>query len=179
MLVTVSPPAKRLDEKPASADGGTVPVFLDQAGGVLAGIAGQLTGPELEKLMHISPKLGGVLNAERFSDFGSGKGEKQAIEMFAGDTYAGLEASSLDDDELAYAQSHLCILSGLYACCVRRTALRRIGWKWGGRAWRTHAARTSMLSGGGSHCAGTECAGASHRCGCAGELCLGRILLGR
>ncbi len=111
MLVTVSP-AKRLDEKPASADGGTVPVFLDQAG-VLAGIAGQLTGPELEKLMHISPKLG-VLNAERFSDFGSGKGEKQAIEMFAGDTYAGLEASSLDDDELAYAQSHLCILSGLY-----------------------------------------------------------------
>jgi len=33
---------------------------------------------------------------------------------FAGDTYQGLEAGSLDRDALAYAQDHLRILSGLY-----------------------------------------------------------------
>ncbi|PIE08546.1 MAG: hypothetical protein CSA73_01525, partial [Rhodobacterales bacterium] len=83
MLVTVSP-AKRLDETPARAPDGSMPQFLDQAA-ILAETAGALSGPELEKLMHISAKLG-ALNAARFADFGSGKGEKQAIEMFAGDT---------------------------------------------------------------------------------------------
>ena len=111
MLVTVSP-AKRLDEKPARVAGGSTPRFLDQAG-ILAETAGALSGPELEKLMHISAKLG-TLNVERFAEFGSGKGEKQAIEMFAGDTYAGLEAASLEPEEMDYAQGHLCILSGLY-----------------------------------------------------------------
>ncbi|MCK8485202.1 peroxide stress protein YaaA [Aliiroseovarius sp. S2029] len=111
MLVVVSP-AKRLDEKPAKAPNGTRPVFQDQAE-ILAETARHLSGKDLERLMHISPSLG-ALNAERFKVFGSGAGEKPAIEMFAGDTYAGLDAASLDDDELRYAQDHLCILSGLY-----------------------------------------------------------------
>lgn len=111
MLVVVSP-AKRLDERPARAAGGTTPGFQDAAG-ELAGIAARMTGPELEKLMHISAKLG-VLNAARFASFDSGTGAKQALEMFAGDTYAGLEAATLEPDELAYAQQNLRILSGLY-----------------------------------------------------------------
>ncbi|MDA5095405.1 peroxide stress protein YaaA [Aliiroseovarius sp. KMU-50] len=111
MLVVVSP-AKRLDETPPKAEGGSQPVFLDQAA-ELARTAGKLSGQELEKLMHISPKLG-ALNADRFAEFGTGKGEKQALEMFAGDTYAGLDAATLDEDARRYAQDHLCILSGLY-----------------------------------------------------------------
>ncbi len=110
MLVAVSP-AKRLDEAEARREG-TRPVFLEQAQ-ELAKTAGALTGGELEKLMHISPKLA-ALNVDRFASFGSGKGEKPAIEMFAGDTYAGLDAVSLSDDDMRYAQDHLCILSGLY-----------------------------------------------------------------
>lgn len=110
MLVAVSP-AKRLDEDKARREG-TRPVFMDQAK-ELAKTAGALTGNELEKLMHISPKLA-ALNVDRFAAFGSGKGEKPAIEMFAGDTYAGLDAVSLSDDDMRYAQDHLCILSGLY-----------------------------------------------------------------
>jgi len=39
---------------------------------------------------------------------------KPAALAFAGDTYIGLEAASLEADELAYAQDHLRILSGLY-----------------------------------------------------------------
>ncbi|MCK0140372.1 peroxide stress protein YaaA [Aliiroseovarius sp. F47248L] len=111
MLVVVSP-AKRLDEKPAKRTDGTRPVFQDRAE-VLAGTARKLSSKDLERLMHISPALG-ALNVERFTAFGSGTGEKPAIELFAGDTYSGLDAASLDDDELRYAQEHLCILSGLY-----------------------------------------------------------------
>lgn len=111
MLVVVSP-AKRLDETPPKEEGGSTPIYLDHAR-ELAATAGKLTGAELEKLMHISPKLG-ALNADRFAAFGSGQGEKQALEMFAGDTYAGLDGGSLDDDARRYAQDHLCILSGLY-----------------------------------------------------------------
>lgn len=111
MLVAVSP-AKRLDETEARRAGGSSPVFLEQAQ-ELAKTAGALTGSELEKLMHISPNLA-ALNVDRFASFGSGQGEKPAIEMFAGDTYAGLDAVSLSEDDMRYAQDHLCILSGLY-----------------------------------------------------------------
>ena len=111
MLVAVSP-AKRLDETEARRDGGSTPVFFEQAQ-ELAKTAGALTAGELEKLMHISPNLA-ALNVDRFEAFGTGQGEKPAIEMFAGDTYAGLDAVSLSEDEMRYAQDHLCILSGLY-----------------------------------------------------------------
>lgn len=111
MLVVVSP-AKRLDEQPLETPNATVPVFLDEAQ-ALAEVAKSLTGPNLEKLMHISAKLG-ALNADRFTHFGTNLGEKPAVHMFSGDTYAGLEAASLEPEEMEYAQGHLRILSGLY-----------------------------------------------------------------
>ena len=37
-----------------------------------------------------------------------------AVFYFSGDTYKGLEAETLENDELEFAQSHLRILSGLY-----------------------------------------------------------------
>ena len=111
MLIVVSP-AKRLDENPASDAATSLPEFQDLAD-QLAGIARQLQAHDLEKLMRISPKLG-ALNAARFRDFSGDNGMKPCIEMFAGDTYAGLEGASLDPDEMRYAQQHLRILSGLY-----------------------------------------------------------------
>jgi len=111
MLVVVSP-AKRLDETPPRAMGGTVPRFRDATARLVETAAG-LDAQGLEKLMHISPKLA-ALNIARFASIGSGLGAKQAIEIFAGDTYTGLEARTLDADEMDYAQRHLRILSGLY-----------------------------------------------------------------
>lgn len=121
MLITVSP-AKRLNETPPRASGGTAPRFLDDAAR-LAATAGALDAPGLEKLMHISPKLA-ALNVGRFAAFGSGVGAKQAIELFAGDTYTGLDAVSLDGDELEYAQRHLRILSGLYGVLRPRDVIQ-------------------------------------------------------
>ena len=78
----------------------------------LAAIARDLSQEDLQALMSISPALAG-LNAERFAAFGT-QPVKAAALAFAGDTYQGLEAPTLDDDEMAWAQDHLRILSGLY-----------------------------------------------------------------
>lgn len=78
----------------------------------LADVARGLSVNDLQKLMKISENLA-RLNVERFSAFGE-MPKKPAVLAFAGDTYQGLEAASLDNDELSWAQDHLRILSGLY-----------------------------------------------------------------
>jgi cytoplasmic iron level regulating protein YaaA (DUF328/UPF0246 family) len=57
------------------------------------------------------------LNRDRFREFSpepKTEETRPAAFAFAGDTYQGLEAASLDPDELDWAQDHLRILSGLY-----------------------------------------------------------------
>ena len=113
MLVVISP-AKKLDWTACDVET-TTPAFLSDAN-ALAGTARGLTQSDLEKLMHISPDLA-RLNVERFRDFSDapdGDEPRPAALAFAGDTYQGLEAASLDPDEMSYAQNHLRILSGLY-----------------------------------------------------------------
>jgi uncharacterized protein len=113
MLVVISP-AKRLDwaERDVTA---TEPAFQDDAIR-LAKTARNLTLGDLQKLMDISPDLA-RLNRDRFKSFveePNADVTRPAALAFAGDTYQGLEAASLDADELAWAQDHLRILSGLY-----------------------------------------------------------------
>lgn len=109
MLVVVSP-AKKLDMTPVA---GTVsqPAFAQDAA-VLAKAAQKLSVQGLRDLMHISEDLA-KLNKARFSAFGQ-QDRKAAIYAFAGDTYQGLEAATLDEDAVRWAQDHLRILSGLY-----------------------------------------------------------------
>ncbi len=71
---------------------------------------------ELRALMGISEKLA-ELNHDRFQRFQTPFTEanaKAAALMFNGDTYTGLDANSLSDESLQWAQDHLAILSGLY-----------------------------------------------------------------
>ncbi|TCO69582.1 peroxide stress protein YaaA [Rhodovulum euryhalinum] len=114
MLVVISP-AKRLDLAPVDGIAPTLPAFHEDAVH-LAGVAGALSPADLTKLMHISDKLA-RLNTDRFRDFAAApapEAVKPAVLMFAGDTYAGFEAASLDADDLRVAQDRLRILSGLY-----------------------------------------------------------------
>lgn len=114
MLVVISP-AKALDMEPVAGLPMTTPEFQDRAN-ALAAIARDLSADELAKLMSISDKLA-VLNRDRFAAFADAPAPedvKQAIMAFAGDTYKGLEAKTLDPDALDWAQGHLRILSGLY-----------------------------------------------------------------
>ena len=113
MLVVISP-AKRLDwaERDVAA---TAPDFQDDAIS-LARTARNLTLGNLKGLMHLSDDLA-RLNRDRFKAFQDAPTDdvtRPAALAFAGDTYQGLEAGTLDVDEMAYAQDHLRILSGLY-----------------------------------------------------------------
>lgn len=113
MLVVVSP-AKKLDWTERTEDM-TFPVFQQDAIALNA-VARELTVAELMKLMHISEDLA-KLNHDRFRSFNDDPQDtdlRPAALAFAGDTYQGLEAASLEPEEMSWAQEHFRILSGLY-----------------------------------------------------------------
>ncbi len=113
-MLVVTSPAKKLDWAERDQDM-TWPALHDDAV-ALAEVARALTVAELMKLMHISLDLA-QLNYTRFQEFAADPATdatRPAVLAFAVDTYQGLEAASLDAEELAWAQDHLRILSGLY-----------------------------------------------------------------
>ena len=113
-MLTVISPAKKLDMSAVDITP-TLPEFQTQAN-ELAKVARKLSVNDLRKLMDISENLA-TLNRDRFRDFADAstpENAKAAMYIFAGDTYTGLEAESLDQDEVTFAQNHLRILSGLY-----------------------------------------------------------------
>ncbi|MFT5281833.1 MAG: cytoplasmic iron level regulating protein YaaA (DUF328/UPF0246 family) [Kangiellaceae bacterium] len=76
----------------------------------------KLSPADLSSMMKISDKLA-ILNAERFSSFEfpfTNDNARPAMYAFNGDVYSGLDAKSLDNTSVTFAQSHLRILSGLY-----------------------------------------------------------------
>ncbi|MEM8538264.1 MAG: peroxide stress protein YaaA [Pseudomonadota bacterium] len=113
MLIVVSP-AKSLDMDPVDVHP-TTPAFQDDAVR-LSKTARNLTLRDLKGLMDISDDLA-RLNRDRFKAFAAepaADAVKPAALAFNGDTYQGLEAKTLSEDDLAWAQDHLRILSGLY-----------------------------------------------------------------
>ncbi len=113
MLVVVSP-AKSLDMEPVDITA-TAPVFQEDAVR-LSKTARNLTLTQLKDLMGISDDLA-RLNRDRFQAFAAepdADATKAAALAFNGDTYQGLEAKTLSEGDLAWAQDHLRILSGLY-----------------------------------------------------------------
>ena len=115
MYVLLSP-AKKLHEPPAASGiPATQPTMLDQSE-VLMKHTRNKSPKKLKELMHISDKLA-ELNHKRFQDWGqpfTADNSRQAILSFAGDVYLGLDADSMAEDDLAWAQDHVGILSGLY-----------------------------------------------------------------
>ncbi|MCC1491240.1 peroxide stress protein YaaA [Cognatishimia sp. F0-27] len=113
MLVVISP-AKRLDWDDRS-HAMTEPDFLDDANR-LARTARNVTLRDLKQMMDLSDDLA-RLNRDRFKAFQDApdpESTRPAALAFAGDTYQGLEAATLDEDAMRWAQDHLRILSGLY-----------------------------------------------------------------
>ncbi|WP_417623404.1 peroxide stress protein YaaA [Paremcibacter congregatus] len=115
-MLVVTSPAKKLDfSEDVTRSSWTVPDFLDDSN-ILIEAAKKLTRDDLMKLMKISENLA-ELNYNRYRSFSlpfTPANAKQAVFAFTGDTYVGLDADSLDEDDLAYAQDHYRILSGLY-----------------------------------------------------------------
>lgn len=115
MLVLLSP-AKNLNFDPApDAPRATKPALAKHTA-ELAETTRKLTRAKIKTLMGVSDKLAD-LNYERFQAFhanGKAEGAKQAVLAFNGDVYLGLDAATLDNDDLVFAQDHLRTLSGLY-----------------------------------------------------------------
>ena len=115
MLMVISP-AKTLDfETPPTTKRFTQPQYLDHSQELISQLR-ELAPAQIAELMHLSDKLAG-LNAARFGSWTPAftpKNAKQALLAFKGDVYTGLQAETLSEDQLDYAQKHLRMLSGLY-----------------------------------------------------------------
>lgn len=115
MFALISP-AKTLDyESTLPTDEHTLPRLLDHSQ-QLIDVSRKLSASEIAKLMSVSEKIAN-LNVERFRDWQSDldlSNSRQAIFAFKGDVYTGLDAYSLTQADLEYAQRHLRMLSGLY-----------------------------------------------------------------
>ena len=115
MLFLLSP-AKSLDyETPASVRAATTPQFVSESA-QLINILKTKTSAEIAALMDLSESLA-ALNVGRYGAWRprfTAKNSKPAVFAFNGDVYAGLDAASLSDTDLDWAQQHVVILSGLY-----------------------------------------------------------------
>ena len=115
-MLTVISPAKTLDyETPPHIDQYTQPRFLSNSA-ELINVLDTLSVQGVAELMKLSDKLAS-LNVARYNSWPSdltSENSKQAILAFKGDVYTGLDAATLSEAQLNYAQQHLRILSGLY-----------------------------------------------------------------
>lgn len=115
-MLTLLSPAKKMDMAPAETGVPVTQPHLLKDMKELARVAKTQTADDLKRLMHISDSLA-TMNFERFQAFNldnRSNSAKPAGLAFDGDVYWGLEADSLAEDALLYAQDHLRILSGLY-----------------------------------------------------------------
>ena len=115
MLIVLSP-AKTLDyETPPQTRKATQPALLSRAADLVED-ARKLSPDAIGKLMGVSENIA-HLNHERFMNWNEPftlDNAKQSVLAFKGDVYTGLEADTMKSDDLAFAQKHLRILSGLY-----------------------------------------------------------------
>ncbi len=115
MLVVVSP-AKKLDfESPAPTKKFTQLSEIDKSKKLISELK-KCDAKKIKALMKLSDSLA-ELNVKRYNEFKtpfSLKNSKQAMFAFKGDTYIGLDADTMKENDIEYAQEHLRILSGLY-----------------------------------------------------------------
>ena len=103
--------AARAALKPAS----TAPQYAAQAAELIATLRTK-TVADIAELMDLSDDLA-KLNVKRYKAWSTRATERNsrpAMWAFNGDVYDGLKASTLSDDEIAWAQRHVLMLSGLY-----------------------------------------------------------------
>ena len=115
MLFLLSP-AKSLDyDTPPHVERHSQPLFARHSAQLIDVLKAH-SPQQIASLMKLSDALSG-LNAARYAAWSprfTAKNSKQAVLAFNGDVYDGLQAKTLDEKQLAWAQDHVCILSGLY-----------------------------------------------------------------
>ncbi len=123
-MLTIISPAKKLnfdidqnifksDELHLHLQNNTTPQFMPMAR-KLATMMRKKTTSEISNMMSISEELA-TLTFQRFKQFNKpNNASAPAVMVFNGDTYIGLQARAMTQQDLAFASKHLLILSGLY-----------------------------------------------------------------
>lgn len=115
MLAVISP-AKKLDDCPAiKTVGHTMPEMLEDAQ-QLADIMKKKSVADIRKLMGVSESIA-QLNVNRYRQYHqpfTEENARQALLMFKGDVYQNIHTVKFSQEDFAYTQKHLRILSGLY-----------------------------------------------------------------
>ena len=115
-MICLLSPAKTIDFNNArEVDSATQPVFLRDAS-YLADKLRKHSAKNLASMMSLNPDLANKTKerADAWNASGHEDGGKPASMAFQGAVYRGLDAASLSHDDLAFAQDHLRIISGLY-----------------------------------------------------------------
>lgn len=114
MLLVISPSKTQKFDIPIRGDC-SQPLFVAQTERLVRQLK-QLDQTQLAVLMKMSDKLAKV-NYKRFLDFNlpfTSENARQALFMFQGDQFDSMAVDSYSEEQLAHAQHHLRILSGLY-----------------------------------------------------------------
>lgn len=115
-MIAIISPAKTLDfESQVQTKKYSDPDFLDDSEELIQELR-KFKPNEIAKLMSVNDELAN-LNFERFLHWQrpfNTDNAKQALLAFKGQVFVGLDAKSLSENELLFAQEHLRILSGLY-----------------------------------------------------------------
>jgi len=115
MFKVLLSPAKSIAKEPVLYGSPSTPVHEKMAVDLIA-ILKKKTPKEIQDLMSISPALS-ELNWSRYQDWNPLKSNINVIQpavAFTGEVYKGLDATSFDEKDWAYAQQTIKIISGLY-----------------------------------------------------------------
>jgi len=115
MLIILSPAKIQNFEPQNFTTECTQPEFIKDAECLVKSIR-QLSASELAKLLEVNTKLAHQ-NSDRYFNWHrpfTPANSKQAVLVFNGEVFHGLDAKSLTNDDFIYLQSHVRILSGLY-----------------------------------------------------------------
>lgn len=178
MLIVLSP-AKTLDyASPLKSETHSLPDFIPRSAELIS-LLRKLSPAAIGSLMKISDPLA-ELNSQRYADWSkkfSFDNARQALLAFNGDVYEGLDARSLKQSQLDWAQDHLRILSGLYGVLRPLDLMQPYRLEMGTQLPNAHGnnlydfwggARNQGLERGADGAAGTGI----------GEPCIGRVLQG-
>ncbi len=117
MLVTLSPSKGQDFESPSPSRKYSKPGQLKDSELLITELK-KISPKGIRELMDVSENIAN-LNVDRYKAFNTPfttKNAKQALFAFKGDVYGGIDSENLSDDDLAWAQEHVRILSGLYGC---------------------------------------------------------------
>ena len=113
-MLTVISPAKTLDfESPALTEEFSQPAHLHQSRKLMRRLR-KFTSTDISQLMNVSSDIAdlNVKRNRRWKTPFTPDNAKQALFAFRGDVYIGLDADSMNSDNIRFAQKHLRMLSG-------------------------------------------------------------------